>query len=34
MEKPTGFINVYLQPFRFDKSMVKLNGDSDEDEQK
>lgn len=27
-------INVYLQPFRFDKSMVKLNGDSDEDEQK
>jgi elongation factor P hydroxylase len=27
-------INVYLQPFRFDKSMVKLNGDSEEDEQK
>ena len=28
------FINVYLQPFKFQKSMVKLNGDSEEDEQK
>lgn len=27
-------INVYLQPFKFQKSMVKLNGDSEEDEQK
>ncbi|MBT2621401.1 MULTISPECIES: endonuclease/exonuclease/phosphatase family protein [Chryseobacterium] len=28
------FINVYLQPFKFEKSMVKLQGDSDEDKQK
>lgn len=28
------FINVYLQPFKFQKSMVKLNGNSEEDEQK
>lgn len=27
-------INVYLQPFKFEKSMVKLNGNSEEDEQK
>lgn len=27
-------INVYLQPFKFKKSMVKLNGNSDEDERK
>lgn len=28
------FINVYLQPFKFKKNMVKLVGNSDEDEQK
>ncbi|EJL68651.1 endonuclease/exonuclease/phosphatase family protein [Chryseobacterium populi] len=28
------FINTYLQPFKFEKSMVKLNGDRDRDEQK
>lgn len=28
------FVNVYLQPFKFEKSMVKLSGDSDNDEQK
>lgn len=28
------FINVYLQPFKFEKEMVKLNGNSDADEQK
>lgn len=28
------FINVYLQPFKFQKNMVKLNGNSEEDEQK
>lgn len=28
------FINIYLQPFKFEKSMVKLNGDSEQDEQK
>ncbi|MFY7814406.1 MAG: endonuclease/exonuclease/phosphatase family protein, partial [Chryseobacterium taeanense] len=28
------FINVYLQPFKFRKHMVKLNGNSEEDEQK
>ncbi|ASK31166.1 AP endonuclease [Chryseobacterium sp. T16E-39] len=28
------FINVYLQPFKFEKNMVKLKGNSDEDEQK
>ncbi|MCS3530292.1 endonuclease/exonuclease/phosphatase family protein [Chryseobacterium sp. JUb7] len=28
------FINVYLQPFKFEKSMVKLNGNSDADEEK
>lgn len=28
------FINVYLQPFKFKKNMVKLNGNSEEDEQK
>lgn len=27
-------INVYLQPFKFEKSMVKLNGDNEENEQK
>jgi len=27
-------INVYLQPFKFKKNMVKLNGNSEEDEQK
>ncbi|MDH6251549.1 endonuclease/exonuclease/phosphatase (EEP) superfamily protein YafD [Chryseobacterium sp. H1D6B] len=27
-------INVYLQPFKFEKNMVKLNGNKDEDEQK
>lgn len=27
-------INTYLQPFKFDKSMVRLNGNSEEDEQK
>lgn len=28
------FINIYLQPFKFEKNMVKLNGNSDEDEAK
>lgn len=28
------FINVYLYPFQFEKKMVKLNGNTDEDEQK
>lgn len=28
------FINVYLQPFKFEKNMVKLQGDSNEDKQK
>ncbi|ASW75402.1 AP endonuclease [Chryseobacterium piperi] len=28
------FVNVYLQPFKFEKSMVKLQGNSKEDEQK
>lgn len=28
------FINIYLQPFKFEKAMVKLNGDSEQDEQK
>lgn len=28
------FIDVYLNPFRFEKDMVKLNGDTDTDEQK
>lgn len=28
------FINVYLQPFKFKKSMLKINGNSGEDEQK
>jgi len=28
------FVNVYLQPFKFEKSMVKLNGDSEQDERK
>lgn len=27
-------INMYLQPFKLEKSMVKLNGNSEEDEQK
>ncbi|MCY0976176.1 endonuclease/exonuclease/phosphatase family protein [Chryseobacterium wangxinyae] len=27
-------INTYLQPFKFEKSMVKLNGNSQQDEQK
>lgn len=27
-------INVYLQPFKFEKSMVKLNGNNEENEQK
>lgn len=28
------FIDVYLNPFRFEKDMVKLNGNTDTDEQK
>ncbi|WP_312389777.1 endonuclease/exonuclease/phosphatase family protein [Chryseobacterium sp.] len=28
------FINLYLQPFKFEKQMVKLDGNSDEDKQK
>ncbi|KAA2221680.1 endonuclease/exonuclease/phosphatase family protein [Chryseobacterium sediminis] len=28
------FIDVYLNPFRFDKDMVRLNGDTDTNEQK
>ncbi|WP_343660658.1 endonuclease/exonuclease/phosphatase family protein [Chryseobacterium sp.] len=28
------FINVYLNPFHFEKEMVKLNGNTDADEQK
>jgi endonuclease/exonuclease/phosphatase family metal-dependent hydrolase len=28
------FINMYLQPFKFEKSMVKLNGSSEQDEEK
>lgn len=28
------FINVYLHPFKFEKDMVKLNGDSGSDEEK
>lgn len=28
------FIDIYLNPFRFQKEMVKLNGDTDNDEQK
>ncbi|WP_027378693.1 endonuclease/exonuclease/phosphatase family protein [Chryseobacterium daeguense] len=28
------FINLYLQPFKFEKSMVKLEGSSEEDERK
>nr|WP_262909390.1 endonuclease/exonuclease/phosphatase family protein [Chryseobacterium gwangjuense] len=28
------FINIYLQPFKFEKNMIKLNGNSDEDETK
>lgn len=27
-------INTYLQPFKFEKSMIKLNGNTEEDEQK
>lgn len=27
-------INLYLQPFKFEKSMVKLNGNTEQDEQK
>lgn len=27
-------INIYLQPYKFEKSMVKLNGNNEEDEQK
>lgn len=27
-------INVYLQPFKFEKAMIRLNGNSDEDEEK
>ncbi|MBW7675254.1 endonuclease/exonuclease/phosphatase family protein [Chryseobacterium sp. LJ756] len=27
-------INIYLQPFKFEKNMVKLNGNTDEDERK
>jgi len=27
-------INTYLQPFKFEKNMVKLNGNSDQDERK
>lgn len=32
--KPFRIINVYLQPFKFEKSMVKLNGNNEENEQK
>lgn len=28
------FVNVYLQPFKFDKKMVKLDGNSNEDKEK
>ncbi|WBV59238.1 endonuclease/exonuclease/phosphatase family protein [Chryseobacterium camelliae] len=28
------FINIYLQPFKFEKNMVKLNGNSEDDEVK
>jgi len=28
------FINAYLQPFKFEKSMIKLEGNSEEDERK
>lgn len=28
------FINIYLQPFKFEKNMVKLNGNTNEDEAK
>jgi len=28
------FINMYLQPFKFEKKMVKLDGNSEEDKQK
>lgn len=28
------FINVYLQPYKFEKSMVKINGNNEEDEEK
>ncbi|CAD7806341.1 hypothetical protein CHRY9390_01497 [Chryseobacterium aquaeductus] len=27
-------INLYLQPFKFEKSMIKLNGNTEQDEQK
>lgn len=33
-DKTIRLINVYLQPFKFEKSMVKLNGNSTEDETK
>ncbi|WP_407403876.1 endonuclease/exonuclease/phosphatase family protein [Chryseobacterium sp.] len=32
--KPIRIINMYLQPFKFEKSKVKLNGNSEEDEAK
>jgi exonuclease III len=28
------FINLYLQPFQFEKSMIRMNGNSDQNEQK
>lgn len=33
-DKTYRIINLYLQPFKFEKQMVKLNGNSKEDEQK
>lgn len=32
--KPIRVINMYLQPFKFEKSKVKLNGNTEEDEAK
>ncbi|WP_062700351.1 endonuclease/exonuclease/phosphatase family protein [Chryseobacterium indologenes] len=28
------FVNVYLEPYKFDKSMVKMNGDKEQDERR
>ncbi|WP_312079259.1 endonuclease/exonuclease/phosphatase family protein [Chryseobacterium sp.] len=33
-DKTYRIVNVYLQPFKFEKSMVKLNGNGNEDERK
>lgn len=33
-DKTVRIINMYLQPFKFEKKMVKLNGNSKEDEEK